>query len=209
MLWAVTTSCCIASCFRTRAVGTTSILATVGSSGLPKGIPVPIQRAITQYSCDPGPSRLPPPWGNCAVAFWSKKASLWGGREDATPPGFIDQRIVINPGLEPEQADLESVLTIRLAVAAARIAAELGENRHDLIGEVHRRPVSKLPDRDFDPCFDAPLPHPDRRRAVASSRDQARRLDRRDLRTRTGIPNLGGQAAAGTITSLLAFTPSA
>ena len=60
------------------------------------------------------------------------------GREDAPASAFLHEELVIVFGKETEQTELEAVLPAGLAVAAAAVAAELRENRHDLVGEVDR-----------------------------------------------------------------------
>lgn len=59
-------------------------------------------------------------------------------RENAAAAAFLHQEFVILFRDEPQQRQLESVLAAGLAVTAPAVAIQLGENRHDLVGEVHR-----------------------------------------------------------------------
>ena len=63
------------------------------------------------------------------------------GRDDRHPPpaGLLDQVLVVLGWLEPQQGKPEAVLPAALPVAAATVAAVLGENRHDLRVEVERQ----------------------------------------------------------------------
>ena len=67
------------------------------------------------------------------------------GRKETPPAGLADQMLVILVGLEPEQREAEPVLSGRLAMAPTTVAAVLGEDGHDLVGEVQR---SRLPSVD-------------------------------------------------------------
>ena len=53
--------------------------------------------------------------------------------------GLLDDRLIVGHRVETEQRQLEAVLPTALAVAAAGIAAQLGEYRHHVIGEVDRQ----------------------------------------------------------------------
>ncbi len=131
--------------------------------------------------------------GDLGRRLGQQQALLGRGREEPPASPFLDQRLVVERRLEAEQAEPEPVLTARLAVASARVAAELGEDRHDLVGEVDRPPAansrtvtgtstSRPPDRTVivavpSPCAD----------------DQARGVDRRRPRVRAGELGRAGQ----------------
>ena len=83
--------------------------------------------------------RLPPPWATRPVALSSSRLLLGRGGEQAAAAAFLHERCVVELGLEAEQRQREAVLAAGLAVAAAGVAAELGEDRHDLVGEVDRQ----------------------------------------------------------------------
>ena len=68
-----------------------------------------------------------------------------GGRQPAAAP-FFHQMLVIFARLEAQQRQPEAILPAHLAMTAAGIAAELGENRHDLIGEIDRRIIGEMRD---------------------------------------------------------------
>ena len=70
------------------------------------------------------------------------------GRE-ATTTSFLDEELVIFVRVEAQQRQLEAVLATRLAVTATAIAAELGEDRHNLVGEVDRHIVGQTGDGDL------------------------------------------------------------
>src|SRR5262249_5694268 len=55
---------------------------------------------------------------------------------EAAAAAFLDQRGEVDVRLEAEQREFEAVLPGGLAVAAAGVAAELGEDGHDLVAEV-------------------------------------------------------------------------
>jgi hypothetical protein len=60
-----------------------------------------------------------------------------GSRGEQTPAArFLHERGVIDLRLEAEQRQFEPILPAGLAVAAAAVAAEFREDRHDLIAEV-------------------------------------------------------------------------
>jgi hypothetical protein len=57
---------------------------------------------------------------------------------------------VVDGGVEAEQRPFEAVLSARLAVTAARVAAELAQERHHRRLEVDRSPLATAPDDDLD-----------------------------------------------------------
>ena len=80
------------------------------------------------------------------MAFVEQQAGVGRGGKDPPAAPFLDERLVVEGRLEAEQAQPEAVLAARLAVAAAGVAAELGEDRHDLVGEVDRQPRGEVLD---------------------------------------------------------------
>ena len=84
--------------------------------------------------------RLPPPWAMLPAALSSSRLLSGRGREQAPAAVFLHQsRGNRASGSKPSSDRREAVLAARLAVAAAAVAAELGEDRHDLVGEVDRQ----------------------------------------------------------------------
>ena len=71
-----------------------------------------------------------------------EQALLGCGHGDATPLPFLHQRIVIEGFIESEQTQFEAVLSFRLPVATARIAAGLRQDRLHFMNE---RDGSRLP----------------------------------------------------------------
>ena len=86
--------------------------------------------------------RLPPAWAMMPVAFRSSRLFSGAGGKDAPAAIFLDERLVIEFRHEAQERQGEAVLAARLAVAAAAVAAELGEDRHDVVGEVDRQVCS-------------------------------------------------------------------
>src|SRR5262249_6734862 len=76
---------------------------------------------------------------HAAAGLDQEQAALRGRREQAPAACLLDQGVVIEVGLKTEQRQLEAVLAAGLAVAAARVATQLGEDWHDLVGEVDRQ----------------------------------------------------------------------
>ena len=165
--------------------GLISIRATVGSSASPSGHPGRDPAGNQAIFVRVGLHLPAAAVGRPGRRLAEQEALLGGGGEEPTPTPFLHERLVIERGLEPEQAQPESVLTARLAVAPARVAAELREDRHDLIGEIDRPTGRELADGDGNGRVERSERHGDRRRAVAPRRDRARGVDRRDLRVGT------------------------
>src|SRR5262249_13116001 len=68
--------------------------------------------------------------GDLAGGLLQEQAAFGRGREDASAAVLFGQRLEIEFGNEAEQRQREAVLSAGLAVAAAAVAAELGEDRH-------------------------------------------------------------------------------
>ena len=67
-----------------------------------------------------------------------EQTALRRGRENSAPASLAKQILVILLRLEAEQRQLETVLPTGFPVATAAVAAVLGEQWHDRVGEVHR-----------------------------------------------------------------------
>src|SRR5438309_592652 len=76
--------------------------------------------------------------GDRAGGLEQQQAVVGGGEEQAPAAALLDQGVVIEGGVEAEQRQFEAVLAQGLAVAAAGVAAELGEDRHHLVTEADR-----------------------------------------------------------------------
>src|SRR5262249_28028450 len=74
--------------------------------------------------------------GDAAGPLEEQQATFGRRRHQAPAARLPDQRVVIDVRLVAEQGELEPILPARLAVAAAAVAAELGEDRDDLVAEV-------------------------------------------------------------------------
>src|SRR5207253_1923193 len=72
--------------------------------------------------------------GDGAAGLQEEQAMFRRGGKEPPATVFLDQRLVIEFGDEAEEREGETVLPARLAVATARVAAELGEDRHDVVG---------------------------------------------------------------------------
>ena len=79
-----------------------------------------------------------------------QQAAVGSGRKQPPAAAFLHQVLEVLGWLKAQQRKLEAVLAAGLAVAAAAVAAQLGEDRHDLIGKVDRRLVAKVGDRGLD-----------------------------------------------------------
>jgi hypothetical protein len=66
------------------------------------------------------------------------------GRKQPPPAAFFHQVLVVFGRLEAQERKFEAILTAGLAMAAAAVAAELGENRRDLIGKVDQGLVAEV-----------------------------------------------------------------
>src|SRR5688572_24756100 len=90
------------------------------------------------------------------------RGRLW---EEPPAAGLINECLVILRRLEAEQRQLEPVLPVRLAVARARVAAELRKKGHDVVREMDLR--SRL---GFAGTGDRPCEHEECRRDAERSK---------------------------------------
>ena len=75
--------------------------------------------------------------------------------------------------IEPKQAETKTILATALAMAPTPIAAVLGENRHDLVGEINHRLVNEVLDPQYflgTGCRSGCGRHLDRHLAVGQGR---------------------------------------
>src|SRR4029079_5132362 len=79
-------------------------------------------------------------------ALEEEQAVLGRRGEEAPAERLLDQVLVVVTGLEPEEREPEAVLAAALTVAAAAVAAELREDRRDLVREVDERRVDVVLD---------------------------------------------------------------
>ena len=76
-----------------------------------------------------------------------EKATGRGGRENPPAPRVVHNRLVVAGRVEPKHAQLETGLTLGLAVATAAVARRLGQDRDDLLFERH--PTRRFQTADF------------------------------------------------------------
>lgn len=87
----------------------------------------------------PGEDPLAAPVGDRSGGLQEQQALLGRRRRDPPSAGFLEEVLVVLGRFEPQERELESVLPApRLGVAGAHVAAGLGEDRHDVVGEVDR-----------------------------------------------------------------------
>ena len=86
--------------------------------------------------------------GNGVAGLGHQQAAAGRGQGHATAPGFLDQCVEVGPGVAPEDAQFEPVLSALFAVATSTVAAELREDRHDVVVEVHRWESGPVADTD-------------------------------------------------------------
>ena len=86
-----------------------------------------------------------------------QQAFLGGKRRDPTPLGTLDDGRVVGLGLEPQEREFEPALAVLAAVARPLVAAELGQEGHDLVAEAD--PALRL--RALDRHLDAHLGRPE------------------------------------------------
>src|SRR5207247_10835510 len=72
-------------------------------------------------------------------SFEQQKTVVRRRRKKAPTTRLFNEMFVVFGGFKTEQGKLESVLATGFAVATAGITPGLRENRHDLVGKVHRR----------------------------------------------------------------------
>ena len=139
---------------------------------------------------------MPPPCGRGADGLGQQQAPIRGGRKQTPPAAFLDQVLVVFGRLEAQQRELEAVLAAGFAVATAAVAAELGEDGHDLIGKVDRRFVAEMDDFDLNLSGrTSGRRGRDRGCAIGQRRDEAGRVDRDNALGRDRIAGRTAQVA--------------
>src|SRR5690606_18611890 len=103
-------------------------LAVGGSLGNPTQQQVVLIGALFQPAA--------PAVGQLVERFAQQQTELRGRRKNAPPTVLLDQPLEVLFGIEAQQRQAEAVLAARFAMAAAGVAARLGEDRHNLVGEV-------------------------------------------------------------------------
>jgi hypothetical protein len=91
---------------------------------------------------------LPAAVSDGAARLRKKQAGIGAGGKDAAAAPFLEQVVVIENRVEAEQRQAETVLTLNLAVAAARVAAEFRKYRHHVVREVDRQRMVHVLGRD-------------------------------------------------------------
>ena len=86
---------------------------------------------------------LPAAMRDQAGRLQQQQAALGRSGEQTPAAAFLHQVVVILARLEAQERQAKAVLPARLAVTAAAIAGELGEDRDDLIREVDRQVVDQ------------------------------------------------------------------
>ncbi len=81
---------------------------------------------------------LPASVRDLACGLHQEQARIRGRGEQTSAAALLDQRLIVEIGLESEQTEAKSVLAAGLAVAPTRVAAEFCEDRNDLVREIHR-----------------------------------------------------------------------
>ena len=110
-----------------------------------------------------------------------QQALVGSGGEEPAAAAFLHQVLEVFGRLEAEQRQPEAVLAARLAVAAAAVAAVLGEDRRDLVGKVDRQVVTRFVTLTFMlPSMPGSGDDMNRRFAFGNRRDQPRGIDVHD-----------------------------
>src|SRR5262249_4176685 len=114
-------------------------------------------------------------------------------RQKTATATFLYQRGIVGFRLEAEQRQLETVLARCLAVAATAVAAELGEDRDNLVAEVDRQVLVHRfgLDRNLDRLVG--VASDDRSGTVPDGNDAARRADANDLVVGGFVLHVAGQ----------------
>src|SRR5262245_426821 len=84
-----------------------------------------------------------------------KQTPIRSRREKTATAALIDQVIVILARLETEERKAESILTSRLAVATAAVAAGFRKDRYDLVRKMNRMRIFKSLNYHAQPCFES------------------------------------------------------
>ena len=77
-----------------------------------------------------------------------QQAAIGRGWKKPAPPRLFDQVLVVFGWFEPMQRQFEAVLPARFSMAASGIAARLGKDWDNLVGEIDGRIVCEACDRD-------------------------------------------------------------
>src|SRR5262249_51830231 len=85
-----------------------------------------------------------------AGGLGQQQALFGGGREQAPATPLPDQRVVIELGVVAQERQPEAILTARLAMASASIAAVPRQDRLDLVDEVDELHVVAIADLDIE-----------------------------------------------------------
>ena len=125
-----------------------------------------------------------------------EQAVFRGGGEQAPAARFLHQVLIIFGRFKAEERELEPVLAARLPVAPAAVAAGLGEDRDDLVGEVDGPGRCEL----FDSYrqtgrWRAGGFRRNRRRSVAEGREEPRLIHLYDVDRRRLIGDVARQVA--------------
>ena len=126
-----------------------------------------------------------------------QQQALLGGRgkEPAAAP-FLHEILVVFCRLKAQQRQTKAVLPARLAVAAAAVAAVLGEERRDLIRKIDRQILNEVGHLHLHSRIDARRGRDmDRRLAFGDRRDQPSRIDGNNASRRNFVGRLARQIA--------------
>jgi hypothetical protein len=130
-----------------------------------------------------------------ADGLLQKQRGVGGGGQEPPAAGLLHQRLVVEFRLEAQQRQAEAVLPAGLAVAAAGVAPELGEHRHDLVREVDRQVLADVLGGDRDAGGLAAERGHEFGGAVGPRGDPAGRGDGGDLAVGDGVRGVVGEVA--------------
>ena len=135
---AVTRSGIVAPASSVRSVGVTSMRFSRGSLSRGPGRPEAIQPEMMSYSGDPTLNRVPPMCGHGLGRLQQDQALGRLDLVDAATTGLPRDRVVVGRRVVAAERQPEAVLPGGRAVARARIAAGLRQDRDDLIAKRDR-----------------------------------------------------------------------
>ncbi len=118
--------------------------------------------------------------GHGAGRLLQQQAKFGSGREQAPATVFLDECLIIELGNEAQERQAKAILPARFAVAAAAVATELGEDRHDMVAEIDGQILAHRLRRDGDRDHLVAVICGDRRRAVGQRNNPARAGDTQD-----------------------------